>query len=129
MKSNTPKLNVRLLRRIQKHILEEPKRFEMEACVIRGKPGERVWTANEVIPACGTAACIAGWACILTDSNKTGDMINRARQLLGLSTSERVFYDSSWPEPFKTRYRNCETARGRARAGADRIEHLITTGE
>ena len=51
------KMNVRLLRKVQKHILEEPKRYDQDI----------VAKASSEAP-CGTACCIAGWAEVLGNS-------------------------------------------------------------
>lgn len=131
-KSRAPKLNVRLLRRIKRHILSKPGRFFMRYykeeqapnTIIEGDYG----SFNQRVPECGTVACIAGWACIL--SNKSGSRLNGSA-LLG--TTERqtqmLFYDDSWPEPFAARYYKAKRPSARAKIAAARIEHLITTGE
>ena len=51
-----PKLNVKLLDRILRHVKKEPRRFNM---------GQ--WVDSSVTAPCGTAACLAGWAVILGD--------------------------------------------------------------
>src|SRR4051812_24586244 len=71
-----PKLNVRLIRRIQKHILEEPRRFFMKAILAIGVPGSHEWDEvkggwnpsdlSDTVPPCGTAACLAGWTGLLS---------------------------------------------------------------
>ena len=50
-------MNIRLLRRIQKQILKEPRQFHMEGLYTNNLP----WK----IPNCGTAACIFGWGIAL----------------------------------------------------------------
>jgi hypothetical protein len=91
------KLNVKLLNRIKKHLLEEPKRY------YQGWWAERVNEMNfkgeQGPPACNTQACIAGWAVLLENpKNKwsnlikkeddTGYFFNKAQKLLGLSGAE-----------------------------------------
>lgn len=122
-----PNLNVRLLRKIQKHILEEPKRFWMG------------WWKEDSIPGhkpapCGTTACIAGWAVILSNEpEKAGAPSIRARVLLGLDPDDMtLFFSDAWPEPYRTLYERAvdkDDEKDMAKAGADRIEHLINTGE
>jgi hypothetical protein len=61
--SNLPKLNVRLLNRIKKHILAEPKRYN------QAKWGRQVSDyefEDNKGPACKTQGCIAGWAVFLS---------------------------------------------------------------
>ena len=135
------KLNVRLLRRIQKHILEEPRRFQMGAAVIRaGNPKQ--WKliaptfahdASKTMPPCGTAACIAGWADILSGGSGNGWTVReRAATKLGVPAGfswlgHPLFDDNSWPQPFRTRYRAAKTPQARAKIAAQRIDHFIKT--
>ncbi len=139
------KINVRLLRRIQKHILEEPRRFFMSGVFIYAR-NQKHWkrktighsdtSPSPVMPPCKMAACIAGWANILTGHASEG--LIHAAKILGLSyipdgdresLANRVFIAGYWPRPFWSRYKNARTTRGRARVAVDRIEHLIKTGE
>ncbi len=138
------KLNVRLLRKIERHILAEPRRFFMAGLVATGEPGkkfdefERKYNRDlsPIVPPCGTAACIAGWTGLLL--GKTEDEIMNlpfdwhAKQLglgakFGDGVDSPLFYADSWPEPFKTRYANARTPSQRAKIAAARIEHLIKT--
>lgn len=130
----TRKLNVKLLRRIQRHILEEPRRFQMLRLAIFDIPGVEIHIGGghtHLMPECGTAQCIAGWANTLSNKSPIGRPgLVRAARLIGIARDDdKLFYDSDWPEPFKSRYAACKTARGRAKAGVARIEHLIKTGE
>jgi hypothetical protein len=143
MKSTKTKrrLNVKLLRRIQKHILEEPRRFIMRTFVIKGEPENEIWSDGfnnrQKLPACGTAACIAGWAAILGGAklrrDKHGEINywSPAKRLLGLgySQSEALFNSTQWPPAFKERYSFAKEPTERAKIGAERIEHFIKTGE
>src|SRR5689334_3520416 len=101
-------MNVRLLRKIQKHILAVPQRFDMTVWASDGlTPGmERIydpWGAGveikDTVPECGTVCCIGGWAETLTGTDD-------ADAALGLrwDQSERLFYCSQWPPSFKRRY-------------------------
>lgn len=146
MKSTTTKpakskLNVRLLRRIKKHILDEPRRFIMYGLVKRGRPGQLYYSDNgrtATYPACGTAACIAGWASILSGVKRPNNTCVAARRIglnqewdnaLNSTQADNVFYSDLWPEPFRSLYRKAQTTPKRAKIAADRIEHLIATGE
>lgn len=84
----------------------------------------------EIAPECGTAACIAGWANLLTGSKRPAAYV-RARRILGISArmSRRLFSAMQWPSPFHIQYDQATTPRQRAKIAAARIEHLITEGE
>lgn len=134
------KINVRLLRAIQRQIAKEPEQFCMSSWFLK----------NDAIPNCGTSACIAGWA--VTVSQKTNPLraaksmcprfeerdvlvglandrvAPKARRLLGLSLmqGELLFYKENWPEQF------CYdswgiTAKERALLAIARIDHFIAT--
>ena len=139
-KPRKPKLNVRLLRRIQKHILEEPKRFFMGWFIARGKPGTRRFTDMGTawlvptdlpgrVPPCGTAACIAGWANLFTGHRPEAHRM--AQKELGITQAQgtSLFNAHYWPDPFEQKYRAAKTPLQRAKIAAARIEHLITKGE
>lgn len=75
----------------------EPTAFDMETWGAVGKELEmRCSTLGRPRPECGTAACIAGWACLLAGYDFTRRekylrealTVNRARQLLGLTADE-----------------------------------------
>lgn len=139
--SRQPKLNVHLLRRIKRHILEEPRRFFMEGIVVTGIPGQPFINVlayddlPELVPACGTAACIHGWTALL--SGKTPKQTKKLRlkwsaRKLGLPSSvardDSLFIADYWPQPYRRQYNNACTSLKRAKIAAARIEHLITTG-
>lgn len=146
-KSRQPKLNVQLLRRIKRHILEEPRRFFMQGVVQTGEPGKpfekqlAYGDLASLVPPCGTAACIHGWTALL--SGKTPKQTGRlsfewSERRLGIPHDNRIsqfwgkdylFDADDWPQPFASRYAKAITPRGRAKIAAARIEHLITTGE
>jgi hypothetical protein len=138
-----PKLNVRLLRRIQKHILKEPRRFFMDwyyehqdnAAEWREKAEEVYEDLSKTPPKCKTAACIAGWACVLTrkqkQAEKSCDWAGIAQRELGLDIFSRsaLFLDNEWPDPFSHQYRKAKTPKQRAQIACARIDYLIKTGE
>lgn len=91
-----PKLNVKLLNKVLRHIKAEPRRFNMGTFgkIVEGEPNA---------PACGTQACIGGWAYLLSLKNATPkrwwniiykvnhehiDIQSRAQKVLGLTTIE-----------------------------------------
>lgn len=75
-------LNVKLLRKIRDHILEEPKRVDMSFWLKKYTKKQR--EASDIIPACGTIGCIAGWAKVLTGSRSRRDISVIGAELLGL---------------------------------------------
>jgi hypothetical protein len=95
--ARVPELNRRLLHRVKRYILEQPARLEMNGF-------HNVLPEDEGGPACGTQACIAGWAVLLGKNvpkmERAGFIIKRswgetARRLLGLTHLEahHMFYE------------------------------------
>lgn len=122
-------INVRLLRKVKRHILEEPRRLLMYT-----------WASNSNDAPCGTAGCIAGWSAIL--SGRPADEVKavqdhaasivfrgEAAQLLRISDAQaaRLFYAGNWPNPFRMDYVYNFDRIKRAQITADRIEHFIAT--
>lgn len=123
------KLNIKLLRKIQKHISEEPLRFFMEWAIARKEGNEEGFASDnstyQKFAPCGTAACIAGWANILTKGENPSDF-RRARLKLGLDprldlSYNYVFDVPGWPEQFRKLYERAKTPKTRA--------YLIETGK
>ena len=94
-----PKLNKPLLKRIIKHIAEEPLRYIQDTWVEQRT--KAIW--SEEAPACETVGCIAGWAVFLSTPKKNwlslirkqervdSDYIRtKARKLLGLTEGEAM---------------------------------------
>ena len=144
------KMNVKLLRKIQEHILEEPRRLNMENW---GAKDFSVSRADD--PPCGTVGCIAGLACWLEGKRPTlvrdfNFRLGRyeshldyayaertGAKLLGLTKAdaarlffvEDVWFDETphWPARFRNRYKGAKTPRGKAKVTSDRIDHFIKT--
>lgn len=128
------KLNVKLLRKVQKHILAEPRRLNMN--VVVGK----VDTSESP---CGTVGCIAGWTCILSGVPEADTDLRKAQSLLGLTREQRdrlfaeprygledydgTSYEAVWPKSFARRYENARTQKTMAKIAAGRIDHFIAT--
>lgn len=139
-------MNVRLLRRIQKQILKEPKQFEMHQWFV---------FQGVNVPNCGTTACIGGYAialstkqtpleaarhistkqfgktkCDLSDRSKQ-KVETTARNLLGLTEEQgdRLFLEPDWP--YKYRYNSrgeaIVTPKAKARNAVRRIDLFIST--
>ena len=116
-------MNTELLLRIKEHILAEPRRLLMEDVVFRGIPGEFICDGglHFRLADCGTAACIAGWACIL---NNESPSLGRAKRILDLDNAE-LFFVLSWPSKLYTRWRHAKTPQERAVIAAERIDYFI----
>ncbi len=148
-------MNIERLQRIKALILEEPRRLIMEGYHFGGVKenkwdeeqwleelaesfGKRQKATPALIPPCGTAACICGWANILEMQDKglklqcdMGDE-TAAAAWLGISpawTREEpsrrdVFHVDYWPQDFKARYEKAANPQQRAQAAADYIDFL-----
>ena len=136
------KLNVKLIKKVIKHILEEPKRYLQDDIILRGEPGCRITHTigykEQKFAKCGTAACIGGWAYLLSlkhpERAKIGrsDELDKARKKLGLDYSQAdVLFSGtpeySWPTPFDARWMNAHTPRKRARVAAQLLAKVIET--
>lgn len=123
-------MNVELLRKVKKHILEEPKRLYMTSYMNFRKKDK----IGRPFPKCGTTACIAGWACILTIDMEPALLYAstsigfEAQRLLDLSSDEkyRLFEPLGWPEQFK-QGASGDGKKKTAEIAAARIEHFIRT--
>lgn len=134
-------MNVKLLRKVKKHILEEPKRLNMD---FYGSA-----YCNDA-PACGTVGCIAGWSALLSLAKIPEDRYERpalmkpekAEAALEIThnQAERLFNEPwivygprkqeghlGWPVNFAKQYLEAETPEYRAKITAARIEHFIKT--
>ena len=128
MKTAKPKINVRLLRRIQKQILKEPRQFQMAA-----------WFTTlgvDDIPNCGTAACIGGWAMALkrnwnpkTADERTVHEYSDAKKALGLDDIKggRLFIFGEWPQQYQRVGKHKAGTKAFARQAVRRIDHFIKT--
>jgi hypothetical protein len=122
-------MNVKLLRKVKRLILAEPKRFDMDTFGRRRDP-----KANDNAPRCGTVGCIAGWAVILTKRiprNPKAEMPtidhNDGMEALNISDGEAklLFYAVEWPEKFSAYV--ADGSEKSAKIAAQRIEHFIKT--
>ena len=126
-------LNIEMLQRIKKLILEEPRRLEMDSWGYIVPKEQAV--LDEKLPPCGTVGCIAGWANILDEIDRgiAPDHIcinhqRHAARILGLDDSgDNVFCQDKWPEPFATKYALVRTKEGKAKVTAEYIDHLCET--
>lgn len=130
-------MNVRLLRKIQKHILAEPKRYNQNVTIETDQ--DEIRDVNGGVPKCGTMACIGGWAYILSrvrpNLDFTFDHLGKARRELKITDeqADRLFDSVAsgctnyWPKKYADAYLKAKTPAGRARAAARRIDHFIKT--
>lgn len=121
-------MNVKLLRKVIKHISGESRRLEMAVF------GEKVDPSEPDSPPCGTTACIAGWSMILSGKYKLTEKgfpydDSAATELLGIDgyQANRLFYVGEWPKKFRDRHDTAKTPRGRSSAAVARIESFIKT--
>lgn len=136
-------MNVELLERVKAHILEEPNRLIMGTVIATDKrdfkdalDGYNHETGIvEVTPPCGTAACIAGWTCILghpeikpSEIQYNFGIATEATRLLDIPNIGALYYTNNWPEPFRTDFKTTDLKK-RAEVAAARIDHFIETGE
>lgn len=128
-------VNIELFKKIRKQILREPHRLNMSEWVTPRK--------DEKVFSCNTAACIAGWAFVLSqDSNSPLEIINEdcflvnpeyygiegvAEKVLNLDFEyhDRVFFIEYWPEPFQTQWHTAKDQEARAQVAADYISWII----
>ena len=136
-------MNVKLLRKVEKRILAEPRRFDM--MTFGTKLNKRTIKAlGKQAPPCGTVACIAGhvdWMAhprLFAASVALGDyddsIVERAAKELGLvfdpsqdTNAGRLFFDNEWPEKFQAALAEAKTPLQRAEVAVKRIEHFIKT--
>lgn len=150
------KINVRLLRRIQKVMLAEPRRVAMRAWAFGTddiKVGSSVSEESSFglivkrrsnIPPCGTVGCICGWGLALTTKLR-GNALNRkitklrsgdkliprgSMKLFGITRdqADRLFMPGDWPVEFRDKLRKYNFGTKRyAKAVCDRIDFFIKT--
>lgn len=119
-------INVELLREIQAHIKEEPKRLIMEHWSYHISPGEQdisdFGLKRIVVPACGTVACIGGWGSLLRSGMSRADAFGFE------STSKeglRLFYVDKWPKRFREKFKRARTAKSRVLIACARIDAFV----
>lgn len=126
-------MNIKLLRRVQKFLLAEPRRFDMCNWVQAAE-----YSVLLEKPPCGTACCIAGAAVILDRKIDPGKALaalngvnipNAARTALGLTfgQEDQLFYTGGWPQKFQDAYYQAKTPLQRAKIGVARIDRFIKT--
>jgi hypothetical protein len=146
---------IRILTKVKEHILEEPKRLDMDQFAAVYSPD----TKDPNLPACKTQGCIAGWTILLEkpkvwkelsataatlqfeqDLDSTSD--DTAADILGIDSeqADNLFFFKEWimsedeegnalgwPETYARAYDKAKTLKARASVTAKRIDHFIAT--
>ena len=133
-------MNIELLEKIRKHILEEPKRINMKTWIINPfiqTEKLSVLKKKNKAPSCNTVGCIAGWTQQLSSKGKIKRFdLEIAREELRLTNNEanRLFLlrDMSilyhWPPYFEEELKKTNPGtRAYARIVSARIKHFIKT--
>lgn len=143
-KTRKPKKNlsakaISLLRKVAKHILAEPKRYDQHNWILKGSSilsKSAVHNYEDDIPRCGTVGCLAGWICVLTGSKTRTKHQEVAAAALGMPYKEGIAEHITdklflcvryWPDTYRLAYENANGHADRAKAAANRIEHFIST--
>jgi hypothetical protein len=126
-------MNITALLEIKAAILSHPRQFQMDHTYAT--------YLDDCTPAggCGTAACIAGWAMFLreTDSRMNErenmpsfELLSRAASHLDVPNG-KLFLRGDWPDQFRLPYNSaidaCDSVR-MAKIAADAIDDYISTG-
>ena len=133
---------IRRLREVKQHILAEPDRLMMRAWSFRTYGGVMYDSLKgyglvgdapvKLKPPCGTAACIAGWVCLLdslfepTFGRGSSPDGWKAAKLLGSDedTMWQLFMVSNWPQRLQDKFATINL-RQRASAAGEAIELFI----
>lgn len=146
---NLKRDTVRLLRKVQKFLMEEPRRFNMEQGIVPYLNGIPHPTGTFMMgePPCGTVLCIAGAAYAISTGLRLrnsfvgfGDIEYHLQNEFSLDgdVAKRLFFVSglhmgaqpgvnAWPEFYSTMYLAAKTPLERVCVGVARIEHFIAT--
>lgn len=127
-------MNTKLLNKIIRHIREKPKRFDMKILAKKSR-----------LTPCGTAACIAGWAVLLTRADKQDkksfhSLIDSGllsfwyagASAIGLDQEEarQLFETYNWPTRYRAPFNRAEHLGHHRKAveiAVRRIRHFIKT--
>lgn len=141
-----PELNKPLFRKIKEHIRKQPKRLCMGWWIqVRGVHEPMVhdystWAFARLrrynFPECETAACIGGWAVLLSgeytpEQAREIEIGSTAKRLLGLSAQQerRLFSVTGWPNKFRTAYEKAKSHKAKGAAAIGRINYLLRYGK
>jgi hypothetical protein len=121
-------MNIPLLRKVQRHILTEPQRVYMGDWIMTNEQAVRRGLRN-CQPACGTVACIAGWAAILSDCRDEWHRTERPHILdIPYHSERRLFYTLYWDGDWAAKLRaTVPGTRAYAQVVSDYIDYFIET--
>jgi hypothetical protein len=144
-KNVIPAKTARMLRRVVKHILAEPARYDQGIILDKGMPGEVYGLVGilprakvQKYPECGIIGCLGGWVATIYGKRQMDNALEFAEQVLGLTYHQAkclfadaayAAYGQGWPEEFVERYKEAKTLRQRALVMQERVEYFIKTGE
>lgn len=129
-KDGLPPLNFALFRKVIKKLEIAPEAYEQTTY------GERDSDAP-----CGTAACIAGWATVLSGNAAHTNIRRLHRKAQDIATKELgINYEESrtlfgaepygiWPEPFDLRWARALTRKSQARVAISYLKRILKTGK
>lgn len=104
MTTKLKKRTVNLLRKVQAHILEEPKRLDMSDWGVAYATGTKTriegTTDKEVpVPACNTVGCVAGWSIFLGRPKLWKDLIKATAENKAIYDNEDTALDETLNSP------------------------------
>lgn len=117
-------MNIELLRKVQAHIKEEPKRLNMDMWLITRDSAHSAGYQLD-FPPCGTVGCIKGWANFLSGRHRHDLIIGKDDLGLNYEQSKRLFFVEHWPEVFKKLYRLANTPEDRVAVTCQYIDYFI----
>lgn len=122
-------MNIARLRKVEKFILAEPRRYDQDE-KMRKLAKLELDNLGKQAPPCATMHCIAGAANAIEKRKRFG--YHTARRFLGLTIDQAyklfAYVDGNgWPYAFQTAYNQARTLRERAKVAVARIEHFIKT--
>lgn len=132
-----PKTAYGLLRMIQKEIIKEPKRVNMDFWLAKGIEQMQVQGINrDLIPQCKTVGCIAGWGKTIVCPTSRRQPMKIMAELLGFECPDtyerednsvgRLFYTTCWPRDLEHRLdEELPGTIGYALVVVERIEQFI----
>lgn len=128
---------VEILRKVQKTITEEPRRFDMG--IWQQFISQHAMQYNPQAPPCGTVGCIAGWICMIHDRKENIEQLDiqgRANDILSLpeydeeianyNISDKLFFVSSWVnKSYRQRFNLAETQQEKVAVASEYIDYFI----
>lgn len=142
---------IELLQKVKAHILEEPRRLNMDNWGITRTRYNDTFGRDKVkdtyaescpvyeFPPCNTVGCIAGWTAMLSgiEPDNATLIVDNAIVLLGLSDGTsgdndplsygKLFYPTQWDGNWGKTYAASTSVEGKAQVVADYIDYFIET--